>query len=50
VRSPEQAAEVYAASALMVEPPSAAEEIYLDMLANALGWSSKCMRHCRPIA
>lgn len=37
VRSPEQAAEVYAASALMVEPPSAAEKIYLDTLANALG-------------
>ena len=37
VDSPEHAAEVYAASALMVDPPSAAEQIYLDSLARALG-------------
>jgi len=37
VDSPEHAAEVYAASVLMVEPPSAPEKIYLDTLARALG-------------
>ena len=37
VDSPEHGAEVYAASALMVDPPSAAEQIYLDSLARALG-------------
>ncbi len=36
VSSPEQAAEVYAASALILEPPSAPEQIYLDGLAQAL--------------
>jgi uncharacterized membrane protein YebE (DUF533 family) len=36
VDSPEHAAEVYAASALMVDPPSAPEKIYLDALASAL--------------
>ena len=37
VDSPEHAAEVYAASMLMVEPPSAPEKIYLDTLAHSLG-------------
>lgn len=37
VDSPEHAAEVYAASYLMVNPPSPPEQIYLDTLANALG-------------
>jgi uncharacterized membrane protein YebE (DUF533 family) len=37
VDSPEHAAEVYAASALMVEPPSAPERLYLDALGRALG-------------
>ena len=37
VDSPEHAAEVYAASVLMVDPPSAPEQIYLDSLARALG-------------
>jgi uncharacterized membrane protein YebE (DUF533 family) len=37
VDSPEHAAEVYAASLLMVEPPTAAEKIYLDTLASSLG-------------
>jgi uncharacterized membrane protein YebE (DUF533 family) len=37
VDSPEHAAEVYAASMLMVDPPSAPEQIYLDSLAGALG-------------
>ncbi len=36
VDSPEHAAEVYAASVLMVEPPSPAEKIYLDTLARSL--------------
>ncbi len=36
VDSPEHAAEVYAASMLMLEPPSAPEKIYLDTLAGAL--------------
>ena len=35
--SPEHAAEVYAASVLMVDPPSAPEQIYLDSLGRALG-------------
>ena len=35
--SPEHAAEVYAASVLMVESPSAPEKIYLDALARSLG-------------
>jgi uncharacterized membrane protein YebE (DUF533 family) len=37
VDTPEHAAEVYAASVLMLEPPSAPERIYLDTLAGALG-------------
>lgn len=37
VDSPEHGAEVYAASLLMVDPPSAPEKIYLDSLARALG-------------
>ena len=37
VRTPEQAAEVYTASTLMVDPPSPPERIYLDALASALG-------------
>jgi uncharacterized membrane protein YebE (DUF533 family) len=37
VPAPEQAAEVYTASALMVDPPPPAERIYLDTLARALG-------------
>lgn len=36
VDTPEHAAEVYAASALMVDPPSPAEKFYLDSLAGAL--------------
>lgn len=36
VDSPEHAAEVYAAAVLMVEPPSAPEQIFLDTLARAL--------------
>lgn len=37
VDSPEHAAEVYAASLLMVDPPSRPEQIYLDSLARELG-------------
>ena len=37
VDSPEHAAEVYAASAMMVDPPSAPEKLYLDTLARSLG-------------
>ena len=37
VDSPEHAAEVYAASVLMLEPPSPPERIYLDTLARELG-------------
>jgi len=37
VDSPEHAAEVYAASVLMVDPPSPPERIYLDTLARELG-------------
>lgn len=37
VDSPEHAAEVYAASLLIVDPPSPPERIYLDGLASALG-------------
>ena len=37
VDSTEHAAEVYAASVLMVDPPSAPEQIYLDTLARELG-------------
>lgn len=37
VDSPEHAAEVYAASALMVEPASPPERIYLDTLSRELG-------------
>lgn len=37
VDSPEHAAEVYAASLLMLDPPSPPERIYLDQLANELG-------------
>lgn len=37
VDSPEHAAEVYAASVLMLDPPSPPEKIYLDALANELG-------------
>ncbi len=36
VDSPEHAAEVYAASAMMVDPPSAPEKLYLDTLARSL--------------
>ena len=36
VDTPEHAAEVYAASLLMVDPPSPAERIYLDTLASEL--------------
>lgn len=36
VDTPEHAAEVYAASLLMVDPPSPAERIYLDTLAKQL--------------
>ncbi len=36
VDSPEHGAEVYAASLLMLDPPSPAERIYLDSLAQAL--------------
>jgi uncharacterized membrane protein YebE (DUF533 family) len=36
VDSPEHAAEVYAASVLMVDPPSPPEKIYLDSLAREL--------------
>ncbi|WP_078121111.1 tellurite resistance TerB family protein [Thiosocius teredinicola] len=37
VDSPEHAAEVYAASALMLDSPTPPEKIYLDTLAGALG-------------
>ncbi|MDJ0807462.1 MAG: tellurite resistance TerB family protein [Gammaproteobacteria bacterium] len=37
VDSPEHAAEVYAASVLMLDQPSPPEQIYLETLANALG-------------
>jgi uncharacterized membrane protein YebE (DUF533 family) len=37
VDSPEHGAEVYAASLLMVDPPSPPERIYLDALARELG-------------
>ena len=37
VDSPEHAAEVYAASVMMVDPPSPPEQIYLDTLARELG-------------
>lgn len=37
VDSPEHAAEVYAASVLMLDPPSPPEKIYLDALAGELG-------------
>ena len=37
VDSPEHAAEVYAASVLMVDPPSPPEKIYLDTLSRELG-------------
>ncbi len=37
VDSPEHAAEVYAASLLMLEPPSPPEKLYLDTLARELG-------------
>lgn len=37
VDTPEHAAEVYAASVLMVDPPSPPEKIYLDTLARELG-------------
>ncbi len=37
VDSKEHATEVYAASVLMVDPPSAPEQIYLDTLARELG-------------
>jgi uncharacterized membrane protein YebE (DUF533 family) len=40
VDTPEHAAEVYAASLLMVDPPSAPEQIYLDTLARELGLQS----------
>jgi len=37
VDSPEHAAEVYAASVMMLDPPSPPEQIYLDTLARELG-------------
>ena len=37
VDTPEHAAEVYAASVLMVDPPTPPEKIYLDTLARELG-------------
>jgi len=37
VDSPEHATEVYAASVMMVDPPSPPEQIYLDTLARELG-------------
>ncbi len=37
IDSKEHAAEVYAASVMMVDPPSAPEQIYLDTLARELG-------------
>jgi uncharacterized membrane protein YebE (DUF533 family) len=44
VPTPEQATEVYTASALMVDPPSPAERIYLDTLARALGLDAALAR------
>ncbi len=44
VDSPEHAAEVYAASLLMVDPPSAPERIYLDTLARELGLEDGLVR------
>lgn len=41
VDTPEHAAEVYTASLLMVAPPSAPEQSYLDSLARALGLDSE---------
>lgn len=40
VHSPQHAAEVYAASVLMLEPPSPSEQIYLDTLARELALDS----------
>ena len=37
VDSPQHAAEVYAASVMMLDPPSPPEQIYLDTLSRALG-------------
>ena len=45
--TPQQAAEVYAASVLMVEPPSGAERIYLDGLASALSLEEPLVRGIR---
>jgi uncharacterized membrane protein YebE (DUF533 family) len=45
VDSPEHAVEVYAASALMLGPPSAPERIYLDSLARALGLEPALVQH-----
>ena len=47
VTSPQQATEVYAASVLMVEPPSAPERIYLDGLATALSLDAALVREIR---
>lgn len=44
VDSPEHAAEVYTAAALMIEPPSPPERIFLGTLANALGLESGLVR------
>lgn len=44
VDTPEHAAEVYAASALLLEPPSPAERIYLDSLASELGLDAGLVR------
>jgi uncharacterized membrane protein YebE (DUF533 family) len=44
VDSPEHAAEVYAASLLMLDPPSAPEQIYLDSLARAIGLEAGLVR------
>ena len=44
VDTPEHAAEVYAASLLMLDPPNTAETIYLDGLASALQLSPELVR------
>jgi len=47
VRTPQQATEVFAASALMLEPPSPPERIYLDGLASALALDDALVREVR---
>lgn len=44
-RTPEQAAELYAASRLAIEPDSPAERGYLDMLAARLGLEADLVAH-----